>query len=60
MKLKQNLTPQQIFESPHQQAILTSDYLAYSMMLQRPNPPTAEDVARAKFVDKTYVWKPGK
>lgn len=29
-------------------------------MLQRPNPPTAEDVARAKFVDKTYVWKPGK
>lgn len=49
MKLKQNSTHP-----------LTSDYLAYSMMLQRPNPPTAEDVARAKFVDKTYVWKPGK
>ena len=26
-----------------------------------PNPPTPEAVARAQFVDKTYVWKePGK
>ena len=60
MKLKQNSIHPQTFESPHQQAMLTSNYLAYSMMLQRPNPPTAEDVARAKFVDKTYVWKPSK
>ena len=22
-----------------------------------PNPPTPEAVARAQFVDKTYVWK---
>ena len=29
--------------------------------LKRPNPPTPEAVARAQFVDKTYVWKePGK
>jgi hypothetical protein len=25
--------------------------------LKRPNPPTPEAVARAQFVDKTYVWK---
>ena len=29
--------------------------------LVAPNPPTPEAVARAQFVDKTYVWKePGK
>ena len=37
--------PQQTFESPHQQAMLT-----------RPNPPTPEAIKRAQFVDKTYVW----
>ena len=25
--------------------------------LRRPNPPTAEAVKKAKFVDKTYHWK---
>lgn len=58
MKLKQQTssTQQQIseqpwvdcpdgFSSPHQQAMLT-----------RPNPPTPEAVAKAQFVDKTYVW----
>ena len=25
--------------------------------LKHPNPPTPEAVARAQFVDKTYVWK---
>ena len=25
--------------------------------LRRPNPPTAEAVEKAKFVDKTYHWK---
>ena len=25
--------------------------------LKRPNPPTPEAVDKAKFVDKTYVWK---
>jgi len=47
MKLnpKQSSTQPRIFESPHQQAILTP-----------PNPPTEEMKQRAKFVDKTYVW----
>ena len=25
--------------------------------LNKPNPPTKEAVEKAKFVDKTYVWK---
>jgi len=25
--------------------------------LKRPNPPTAEAVKKAQFVDKTYHWK---
>ena len=25
--------------------------------LQRPKPPTAEAIAKAQFVDKTYVWQ---
>ena len=27
------------------------------LILKAPNPPTPEAVARAQFVDKTYVWK---
>ena len=46
MKTNQISTRPQTFESPHQQAMLT-----------RPNPPTPEMVERAKFVDKTFVWK---
>ena len=26
--------------------------------LKRPNPPTKEAIEKAKFVDKTYKWKP--
>ncbi len=29
----------------------------YITELKRPNPPTAEAIKRAQFVDKTYVWK---
>lgn len=25
---------------------------------EKPKPPTPEAVAKAQFVDKTYVWKP--
>jgi len=72
MKTNLNLTPQQTFESPHQQAMLTKpkpqDYgypqyidaysdPSYGLPLQRPNPPTPEAVAKAKFVDRTYKWK---
>ena len=47
MKLnpQSNSTQPQIFEHPWYQ------------YLKRPNPPTQEAVERAKFVDKTYVWK---
>ena len=41
-----NLIQTQTFESPHQQAMLTP-----------PNPPTKEMVEKAKFIDKTYIWK---
>lgn len=48
--MKQNQTKsstqQQIFETPHQQAMLT-----------RPKPPTEEAIKKAQFIDKTYVWK---
>ena len=27
------------------------------LTLIKPNPPTSDDVDRAKFVDKTYRWK---
>ena len=27
------------------------------LVLKAPNPPTPEAVAKAQFVDKTYVWK---
>jgi hypothetical protein len=29
-----------------------------AVRLIRPNPPTAEAVKRAQFVDKTYKWTP--
>lgn len=29
----------------------------YEGKLKRPNPPTPEAVAKAQFVDKTYVWQ---
>lgn len=27
------------------------------LTLKAPNPPTTEAVAKAQFVDKTYVWQ---
>lgn len=45
MKLKKSSIQQQTFESPHQQAMLT-----------KPNPPKAEAIKKAQFVDKTYHW----
>jgi hypothetical protein len=46
MKPKQN-------QSSTQQQI--SEFQA--MKLHKPNPPTPEMVERAKFVDKTHIWK---
>ena len=45
MKLPENSIPQQTFEHP------------WYTYLKRPNPPTADAVKRAQFVDKTFVWK---
>ncbi len=27
------------------------------LTLIKPNPPSSDDIGRAKFVDKTYRWK---
>ena len=69
MKLNQNKpsTPPQTsdYQSMNEEFIekgtefriqMTPDYVAYCMQLMRPNPPTAEAVKRAQFVDKTYQW----
>ena len=41
----------------------TSDYVhpwdAYVAKLTQPNPPSQQDIEKAKFVDKTYQWNPG-
>ena len=49
MKLQnqQRLTPQQISEWCYDTPTA----------LNKPNPPTAEAIHRAQFVDKTYHWK---
>ena len=34
------------------------DHPWYSLKdLKKPNPPTEEQIKKAKFVDKTYEWK---
>ncbi len=58
--MKQKLsTHPQIFESPHQQAMLTRQLISNfrGSKLRKPNPPTAEMVEKAQFIDKTYIWK---
>ena len=41
----------------------TSDYVhpwdAYVARLKQPNPPSQQDIEKAKFIDKTYHWKGG-
>ena len=38
----------------------TSNYVhpwdAYVSKLKKPNPPSQQDIEKAKFVDKTYQW----
>ena len=38
----------------------TSEYVhpwdAYVAKLKKPNPPSQQDIEKAKFVDKTYHW----
>ena len=49
MKLKPNSTQQQ-----------TSNYVhpwdAHVAKLKAPNPPSQQEIEKAEFVDKTYVW----
>lgn len=70
LKPKKSSTQPQIFESPHQQAMLTEpiprDRLCTAVLYAQadgtflsafsPKPPTAEAIAKAQFVDKTYTW----
>jgi hypothetical protein len=53
MKLKQSTssTPRQI--SDPEMYVL---YLDSGLWAKKPNPPSPEAVAKAQFVDKTYVW----
>lgn len=37
-----------------QKQIFKAEQEAY---LKKPKPPTKEMVERAKFIDKTYIWK---
>ena len=30
------------------------------LILKKPNPPTSDAIDRAKFIDRTYVWKGAK
>ncbi len=38
---------------------LTSETVSFTgqRLVRKPNPPTTEMIERAKFIDKTYVWK---
>ena len=50
MKLRpQNSTQPQIFDGGYEHP--------WYKFLNRPNPPSQEDIEKAKFVDKTYHWK---
>ena len=49
MKLKPNSTRPQIFEGGN----YVHPWYEY---LNNPNPPSQEDIEKAKFVDKTYQW----
>lgn len=47
---------QPTFET-HVGAVLYRQGNGEVLMAIAPNPPTPEAVAKAQFVDKTYVWK---
>ena len=49
MKLRPNSTQPQIFEN--------GDYEhPWYKHLNKPNPPSQQDIEKAKFVDKTFHW----
>jgi hypothetical protein len=62
MKLNPMLTstPQLTFDIPREKRMTGVMYFqadGAALHAVSPKPPTPEAVARAQFVDKTYVWK---
>jgi hypothetical protein len=53
MKLKQTTSSTPPPTSDPEMYVL---YLKSGLWAKKPNPPTPEAVAKAQFVDKTYVW----
>jgi len=60
MKLQnqQSLTPKQIsdYQAMNEEFIEEGTAFRINLPLQKPNPPSAEAIKRAQFVDKTYHW----
>ena len=51
--------PPRIYEHPWNAHMLKFDAeKELENQLKSPNPPTKEAIEKAKFVDKTYQWKP--
>ena len=51
--------PPKIWEHPWNKHMLKFDAeKELDNRLKRPEPPTKEAIEKAKFVDKTYKWKP--
>ena len=59
MKLHPNSTRPAIFEHyEHPWYEFNKDEKKKAKLI-KPNPPSKEAVKRAKFVDKTYIWRSG-
>lgn len=54
----QSLTPKQIsdYQAMNEEFIKEGTEFRIDLPLQKPNPPTAEAIKKAQFVDKTYQW----
>ena len=54
----QSLTPKQIseYQAMNEEFIKEGTEFRIELPLQKPNPPTAEAIKKAQFVDKTYQW----
>ena len=54
----QSLTPKQIseYQAMNEEFIREGTEFRIHLPIKKPNPPTAEAIKRAQFVDKTYQW----
>ena len=57
MKLRPNLTQQQIFEHYEHPKYEFNDDERKEAKLIKPNPPTQQAIQKAKFVDKSFAWR---